>query len=147
MSRIHDEFKGRFLFRESQIQRETRLVSLFTVDFNHSSLRRINLKSISLRELFAVRMILERQEMAMRLRTPDRKETEEVLLHIDNQAVSRVLMNMTCRNPEMMGKLRLLHATLLRLNIKISANWLPSELNCHADCKSLECQTGPLFLQ
>ena len=92
----------------------------------------LRLKSITLRELVAVRMALEDSLVQARLQG----DRSMLLLHVDNMAVFHIISNMVSAKPELMEELRLLHQLLVKMKVEIKAEWLPSALNKHADTLS-----------
>lgn len=93
------------------------------------------LQSITTRELVAVRKALETKAFTAQLQSPLPTRTcqLQLLIHIDNLAVVRILSNMVSASPVLMQELRLLHQLLVKMKIQIRANWLPSAMNRHAD--------------
>lgn len=92
----------------------------------------LRLKSITLRELVAVRLTLENTLVQSHVS----KDDSLLLLHVDNMSVFYIISNMVSANKELMAELRLLHQLLMQMKIKIRASWLPSALNKHADSLS-----------
>jgi hypothetical protein len=95
-------------------------------------------ESITLRELRAVRLLLQRH-FADYVR---REETRKLLLHEDNQAVVYILNAMVSSSTRMMQELRRLQAMMNALKIQIEARWLPSAVNRFADSLSRQWDPG-----
>ena len=86
-------------------------------------------RSITLRELQAVRLLLHRH-FAAYVSSP---RVRKVLLHEDNQAVVYILNAMVSASREMIVELRRLEVLLRALNVKLDARWIPSAVNRFAD--------------
>jgi hypothetical protein len=99
---------------------------------------RDRVESITLRELRAVRLLLQRH-FADYVR---REETRKLLLHEDNQAVVYILKAMVSSSTRMMQELRRLQAVMQVLNVQIEARWLPSAVNRFADSLSRQWDPG-----
>lgn len=95
---------------------------------------------ITLRELKAVRRALEGGMGRVVL---DRG-IREVLLHVDNQAVSYIVNGMVSSSPAMMRELRNLKCVLDRMGVHIRSEWLPSAANRFADALSRRFPRGDL---
>ena len=92
----------------------------------------LRLKSITLRELTAVRLALE--DALVQAQVSGDKSM--ILLHVDNMAVFHIIRNMVSAKPELMQELPRLHHILVQMKVVNRANWLPSALNRHADSLS-----------
>lgn len=90
---------------------------------------RDRMEGITLRELKAVRLLLQRH-FAEYVQDPS---VQRLLLHEDNQAVVYVLNSMVSASRPMMAELRKLQALMAALGVKIEARWLPSAVNRFAD--------------
>jgi hypothetical protein len=99
---------------------------------------RDRVESITLRELRAVRLLIQRH-FADYVR---REETRKLLLHEDNQAVVYILNAMVSSSTRMMQELRRLQAMMQVLNVQIEARWLPSAVNRFADSLSRQRDPG-----
>jgi hypothetical protein len=95
-------------------------------------------ESITLRELRAVRLLLQRH-FADYVRSPS---TRKILLHEDNQAVVYILNAMVSSSTRMMQELRRLQAMMTALGVRIEARWLPSAVNRFADALSRQWDPG-----
>jgi hypothetical protein len=95
-------------------------------------------ESITLRELRAVRLLLQRHFAEY----VSREETRKILLHEDNQAVVYILNAMVSSSSRMMQELRRLQAMLHALKVRIEARWLPSAVNRYADALSRQWDPG-----
>ena len=96
------------------------------------------MESITLRELKAVRLLLQRH-FAEFLKDPS---VRHLLVHEDNQAVVYVLNSMVSASQPMMAELRKLQALLVALGVRIEARWLPSAVNRYADSLSRTWDPG-----
>ena len=94
--------------------------------------------SITLRELRAVRLLLQRH-FAEYVRRP---HVQRLLLHEDNQAVCYILNAMVSASKPMMAELRRLQVMLRTLGVHIEARWLPSAVNRFADALSQTWDPG-----
>lgn len=108
----------------------------------------LRLRSITLRELVAVRMALEDSVVQSRL-TGDHSI---VLLHVDNMAVVHIISNIVSAKTELMVELRRLHQVMVEMKVIVRAERLPSALNKHADSLSRtwnprNLAAAPLLLQ
>ncbi|PXF49274.1 hypothetical protein BWQ96_00848 [Gracilariopsis chorda] len=95
-------------------------------------------KSITLRELRAVRLLLARSFAAY---VSDRR-IRRLLLHEDNQAGVYILNSMVSASPAMMAELRKLQKMLHALNVRLDARWIPSAVNRYADALSRTWDPG-----
>ena len=93
---------------------------------------------ITLRELKAVRLLLQRHFASFAARA----ETRNILLHEDNQAVVHILNAMVSASRPMMAELRRLQVMLRVLGVRLEARWLPSAVNRFADALSRQWDPG-----
>lgn len=100
----------------------------------------LRLKSITMRELVAVRKTLQHDLIQARL--SGRKDT--VLLHVDNMAVFYIVNNMVSSSPVLMSELRRLHHLLTQMKVTLKAAWIPSAVNKYADRLSRTWNTHDL---
>ena len=96
------------------------------------------MQSITLRELGAVRMLLQRHFAAY----VSRPDVRKLLLHEDNQAVCFILSAMVSSSKPMMAELRRLYVMMRTLVVSIEARWLPSAVNRFADALSRTWDPG-----
>lgn len=89
----------------------------------------LRLKSITHRELVAVRLSLESDLVQARLQ----EYHGTIRLQVDNMAVFYIVNNMVSANPALMSELRSLHTVLTAMKVTLKASWLPSAMNKHAD--------------
>jgi hypothetical protein len=89
-------------------------------------------KSISYRELKAVRLLLQSQ-LARQIA---KEGATHIRLHCDNQAVVHVVNAMVSASRPMMRELRKLKNVLDHLGVHVSSEWLPSVANRYADALS-----------
>lgn len=100
-------------------------------------------KSITLRELKAIRMLLSRQ-LGDKVR---KKAVTKLLLHVDNQVVVHVCNSYVSPSRALMRELRKLKLVLDRSGIVIKAEWLPSVMNRYADSLSRRFPRGDLQIR
>lgn len=89
-------------------------------------------ESITLRELRAVRLLLQRHFAAY----VSQSHVRRLLLHENNQAVVYVLNAMVSASKPLMAGLRGLQRMMAVLGVAIDARWLPSGVNRYADALS-----------
>jgi hypothetical protein len=94
--------------------------------------RRKRAEAITLRELKAVRLLLQRHFSSY----VAQEDTKRIPLHEDNQAVVHILNAMVSASRPMMAELRRLEVMLRALGIRIESRWLPSAVNRYADTLS-----------
>jgi hypothetical protein len=95
-------------------------------------------ESITLRELKAVRLLLQRHFASFVAAA----ETKRILLHEDNQAVVLILNAMVSASRPMTAELRRLEVMLRTLAMKVEARWIPSAVNRYADALSRQWDPG-----
>jgi hypothetical protein len=99
-------------------------------------------ESITLRELKAVRLLLQRHFAAF----VARPSTKRILVHEDNQAVVHILNAMVSASRPMMAELRRLEVMLRVLGVRMEARWLPSAVNRYADSLSRHWDPGDVSI-
>lgn len=95
-------------------------------------------ESINLRELRAVRLLLQKS-FANYASQP---QVRQRLVHEDNQAVVHILNAMVSSSPAMMSELRKLQKLLRVLGVQVESRWLPSAVNKYADSLSRTWDPG-----
>lgn len=100
-------------------------------------------RSIQLRELKAVRMLLTRQ-LGRRV---EREKVKDLRLWCDNQTIVHIINSMVTASAELMRELRKLKCILDRLGIFIRAEWIPSSVNRYADSLSRRLRPGDITMK
>lgn len=95
---------------------------------------------ITLRELRAVSLVLGR-DLGLDLQ---HKDVHRVRLWIDNLGAQCVIGKMSSKSPALMNELRVLQNLLVKLDISLDPQWLPSAENFFADRLSRTWDPGDL---
>lgn len=100
-------------------------------------------ESITFRELKSIRLLLQGnlgKQVAV-------KGIQELLLHLENKSVVRIMNSFVTESRSLMREFRLLKLVLSKLSVQVRVEWLPSAVTKYADALSRQFPRGDILIR